>query len=260
MCFFDVASSSSHTVIESTSVASHSNRHWNKLWSQLVGSGSNGGPPFQTHTHTSTPSPSYPLFLGWVYIRQIVDIHAEEEQGWSPFFPLSRSLFDLPLQQNNKKAQREVIRSAPVSDNESAAFLREHQNATETAWEAGTEHWMFLWFSELMVLSLGISDFGSSLWYFLQLRVLGVPCSNFFAFLGFVFEPAGALLVTCVTISTLILLRKSLVLQTRRQMKNSLTALWIISQIVTWVLPIVMGLLFWAFGRLGKVVDRGRSL
>lgn len=189
--------------------------------------------------------------LGGVHSHPTLPLRPQEEQGFAFLLLLLACSLRGALTRAWQGSEG-VVPSNPVSENESAAFLREGQQATSKTYESDTQHWMFLWFSELMVLSLGVSDFGSSLWYFLQLHVLQVPCSNFFAFIGFVFEPAGALLVTSVTISTLVLLRKSLVLQTRRQMKNTLTLLWIISNVVSWVLPIVMGSVFWYYGRLGS--------
>ncbi len=83
------------------------------------------------------------------------------------------------------------------------------------------EVWLLLWFSELSVLCLMVADLGSALWYFLQLHVLGVGCSDALAFFGTVFEPTSVLVVTAISLSMLVLLRGSLKLQTRSAMKKT---------------------------------------
>jgi hypothetical protein len=81
--------------------------------------------------------------------------------------------------------------------------------------------WLLLWFSELAVLGLMLADFGSALWYFLNLHVLGIGCNDALAFFGSVFEPASVFIATFITLSMFVLLRGSLTLQTRSSMKRT---------------------------------------
>lgn len=146
-------------------------------------------------------------------------------------------------------------RGRALSDSDPGEFARHAAEGITVTLETESQHWLLLWFSELLVLSLALADLGSSLWYLLQLRALGLPCTSLFAFLGFVFEPTSVLLVTFITASTLVLLRKSLVLQTRRQMRNTLLVLWVGGNVVAWVVPVLMGLFFLFQGHLGS--DQG---
>lgn len=102
-----------------------------------------------------------------------------------------------------------------------------------------------------MVLALAIANFGASLWYFLNISLFDIPCSSFFAFIGFYFEPASVLIITCISISTLFFARKSVEMQTRGQIRSTLLWWWVMSNVISWVSPIVLGLYFFARGEYG---------
>lgn len=102
------------------------------------------------------------------------------------------------------------------------------------------------------MLSLSVADLGSGLWYFLQLKALHIPCNGAFAFFGTVFEPASVLCVTWISISMLVLLRKSLVLQTRKQMKHTLVFLIVCCCFISWTLPIVLSVIFLTLDQYGS--------
>ena len=112
--------------------------------------------------------------------------------------------------------------------------------------------WLLLWFSELLVLNLGLADLGSALWYFLQLRVLNITCNNALAFFGSIFEPASVLCVTLISLSLLLLLRNSLILQTRAQMQRKLVALTFSCFFISWTLPLILAVIYYATGQYGQ--------
>lgn len=102
------------------------------------------------------------------------------------------------------------------------------------------------------VLSLAVANFGASLWYLLNVSVFNVPCGSFFAFLGFYFEPASVIMITCISMATWFFARKSAEMQTRGQIRKTLLWWWAISNILTWLLPIFLGLYFYFRGEYGS--------
>jgi hypothetical protein len=159
----------------------------------------------------------------------------------------------------NRKKLLTFEENNPVSGNEGRMetdFLMANTVERSIGPAKDSNIWLLLWFSELMVLMLGLSDLGSALWYFLQLHVLHITCTPALAFFGTVFEPASVFIVTFISISLFVLLRNSLILQTKRSIKITVLVLLFLCAL-SWILPLILSIVYLVSGiyGAGRIID-----